>query len=82
MQNEDSELLTFDCSTGIVEITPNCTKPECGYTDCAESNEGEVCWVEECTDQCEMYNCTLWYKNGDEWFGEECAEDFFPDVTE
>jgi len=64
----------YDCSQGVLDIQPNCTE-ECTYTDCSGENNGETCWVEECMDGCEIYNCTIWFQQDNEWYGEVCEEE-------
>jgi hypothetical protein len=71
----------FDCSNGIIDVQPTCIE-ECTYEDCSSENNGEVCWVEECKDGCDIYNCTIWYQKDEVWYGEVCEEEMnlMPDV--
>jgi len=74
LQSWEMEWQEFDCSNGVIDIQPNCVE-ECTYEDCSAENNGETCWVEECSDNCDIYNCTIWFQQNNEWYGEVCEEE-------
>lgn len=46
----------------------------CTYEDCSDSMDGAQCWIETCDDLCGTYNCSIWIKDGGDWYGEYCPE--------
>jgi hypothetical protein len=64
-----------DCINGtVVDNYEQICEEFCDYTDCSEDYEGTTCWIEECDDGCNAYNCTIWFNKDDEWYGEVCDE--------
>lgn len=62
-----------DCADPKMDMEDYCDEPFCEYNDCSEGRD-EICWMEECFDGCDLYNCTLWKSENDVWYGEECPQ--------
>lgn len=69
--NWEEDWKTYDCKWGIKSFEKNCTM-ECSYTDCSADNNNQPCWIERCEDGCDGGNCTVWFQQGNDWFGDEC----------
>jgi len=70
---DDWEWHSVNCTNGTY-FSPDseyCVA-ECEYEDCQESSEHPICWKETCNDGCGNKNCSIWYSENDQWYGEEC----------
>jgi len=59
----------------IAPENPVVCNETCSFNDCSADVGGQVCWRQDCDDQCGKKTCTQWMKDNatGEWYGQYCS---------